>query len=127
MTKKLELYRCEICGNIVQVMHESNGELVCCGKPMTLLIAHPKEDEKQEKHVPVFINDNEIQVGSIPHPMSEEHHIEFIETISENKQDVKIKFLNISDEPKMEINSNNNYNLAIEYCNLHGLWENNKE
>ena len=83
--------------------------------------------EKVDNKTFVYTDDNEIQVGSIPHPMSEEHHIEFIETISENKQDVKIKFLNISDEPKMEINSNKNYNLAIEYCNLHGLWKNNKE
>ena len=123
MTNHLELYRCEICGNIVQVMHASNGELVCCGKPMTLLIAHPKEDEKQEKHVPVFINNNVIQVGSIPHPMLEEHHIEFIETMTDDKKHVQIKFLNINDDPQMNINENNHYNMAIEYCNIHGIWQ----
>ena len=123
MTNHLELYRCEICGNIVQVMHASKGELVCCGQPMTLLVPHPKEDEKQEKHVPVFINDNQIQVGSVLHPMVEEHHIEFIETMTDDKKNIQIKFLNIDDEPKMTVNANNKYSIAVEYCNIHGLWQ----
>lgn len=126
MTNRLELYRCEICGNIVQVMHHGNGELVCCGKPMSLLVPHLKEEEKQEKHVPVFGN-NEIYVGSVPHPMAEEHHIEFIESISSDMSDVQIKFLKISDEPKMVINADADFNRALEYCNLHGLWDNFKE
>lgn len=126
MTNRLELYRCEICGNIVQVMHSGVGELVCCGKAMTLLKPQSKQDEKQEKHVPVFIS-NKIQVGSIPHPMIEEHHIEFVQAVSDDKMNIKTKFLNINDAPEMIINEESEYKNAIEYCNLHGLWEGNKE
>ena len=122
MTNHLEFYRCEICGNIVQVIHSGNGELVCCGKPMQLLSAKSKSEEKQEKHVPVFISDNEIQIGSEPHPMSKEHHISFIETVSEDQKSVQIKFLDINEFPKM-ITNNTAYNTAYEYCNIHGLWQ----
>ena len=125
MTNHLELYRCEICGNIVQVMHTGAGELVCCGKPMTLLQPHTIADEKQEKHVPVFI-ENKIQVGSVPHPMTEEHHIEFIQTITDDKKTVKTKFLGVNESPEMTPNSTDNYTCALEYCNLHGLWQGNK-
>ncbi|MBR1425586.1 desulfoferrodoxin FeS4 iron-binding domain-containing protein [bacterium] len=120
MTECLELYRCEICGNIVQVMHKGADALVCCGKPMDKLIQHGIEEEKQEKHVPVFLNEREIQVGSEPHPMLEEHHIEFIQAVSDDKKHVYTKFLDIADEPKMKLN--NDYKQAIEYCNIHGLW-----
>lgn len=122
MTNHLEFYRCEMCGNIVQVMHTGAGELVCCGKPMTLLKSYTKEYEKQEKHVPVF-GKNKIQVGSVPHPMIEEHHIEFIQVISEDKKNITTKFLNINETPEMITNSDNNYTCAFEYCNLHGLWQ----
>ena len=64
MTEKLELYRCEICGNIVQIMHEGADALVCCGEPMKKEVPHGIEEEKKEKHVPVYLNENEIQVGS---------------------------------------------------------------
>lgn len=121
MTNHLEFYRCEICGNIVQVMHAGIGELVCCGKPMTLLKPFSQKDEKQEKHVPVFI-ENKIQVGSAPHPMLPEHHIEFIQAISEDKQCIKTKFLKTDKEPSMTINTEDNYNSAFEYCNIHELW-----
>lgn len=126
MTNHLEFYRCEICGNIVQIMHKGDGELVCCGKPMTLLTVHAKEDEKQEKHVPVFI-DNGVKVGSAPHPMMEEHYIEFIESISPDKKDIRIKFLSPCSEPKMNINPDADYSTALEYCNIHGLWIGEKE
>ena len=113
MTNHLEFYRCEVCGNIVQVIHSGNGELVCCGKPMQLLSAKSKSEEKQEKHVPFFISDNEIQIGSEPHPMSEEHHISFIETVSKDQKSVQIKFLDINEFPKM-ITNNTTYNTAYE-------------
>jgi len=124
MTQRLELYRCEICGNIVQIMHEGAGELVCCGQTMKKLEPHGIEEEKNEKHVPVFINDNEIQVGSEPHPMIEEHYIEFIQAVSEDKKCVETKFLEPNEEPKMHFCSNKNS--ALEYCNIHGLWKGNK-
>ena len=125
MTNHLELYRCEICGNIVQVMHTGAGELVCCGKPMALLKPYPPQDEKQENHVPVFI-DNKIQVGSVPHPMTQEHHIEFIQTITDDKKTVRTKFLDINENPEMTADTDSNYTYALEYCNLHGLWQGNK-
>ncbi len=127
MTKRLEFYKCEICGNLVQVMNAGEGELVCCSKPMVLLNAQTKDEEKQEKHVPVFLNGVKIQVGSIPHPMIEEHHIEFIECYTQDQKNVKIRFLDLSDEPAMVINTNDNYNGAVEFCNLHGLWQSNKD
>lgn len=121
MTNRLEFYRCEVCGNIVQVMHAGAGELVCCGNPMTLLQPHSVEEEKKEKHVPVFIEDK-IQVGSIPHPMIEEHHIEFIQSITNDKKTVMTKFLDLNNPPEVILNKENNYNIAQEYCNIHGLW-----
>ncbi len=126
MTVRLELYRCEICGNIVQVMHEGADSLVCCGKPMIKLEPHGIEEEKKEKHVPIFTNENEIQVGSELHPMIEEHHIEFIQAISNDKKHIETKFLDIGEEPKMKLCNNESHNCSIEYCNIHGLWKGSK-
>ena len=125
MAECLSFYKCEICGTIVQVFHKGDGELVCCGKPMHYIQAHKPEEELQEKHVPVFTQDK-VLVGSIPHPMMPEHHIEFIETISEDKKELHVKFLDVCDNPEMEL-KNINAKIAYEYCNLHGLWENIKE
>ena len=93
MSERLALYKCEVCGNLVQVLLSGGGELVCCGKPMTYLNPQDKSDEMlEEKHVPIFIHDESgkefIQVGSTLHPMSEEHYIQFIETISEDKNKI---------------------------------------
>lgn len=122
MTERLELYRCEICGNIVQIMHEGANSLVCCGQPMVKLNPHSIEEEKKEKHVPVFKNKNLIQVGSEEHPMLEEHYIEFIQAISEDKKHIETKFLNAGEKPEMELCDIRNKNCAREYCNIHGLW-----
>ncbi len=127
MTGHLEFYRCEICGNIVQVMHSGEGELVCCGKPMIKLEPKGLEQEMKEKHVPVFIGHKIIQVGSEIHPMNEEHHIEFIQALTEDKKCVVTKFLNINEEPKMNFEEDKKFNCAIEYCNLHGLWKGMRE
>lgn len=126
MTQRLGLYRCGICGNIVQIMHEGEGELVCCGQAMTKLEPHTVEEEKNEKHVPVFIGENKIQVGSEPHPMIEEHYIEFIESFSPDKKHVEIRFLSPNEEPQMQLCSNSSHDCAIEYCNIHGLWKSKK-
>ena len=126
MTVKLELYKCPICGNIVQVMHEGEGELVCCGQVMSKLEIHNKENEMQEKHVPVFTRENNIQVGSTPHPMIQEHYIEFIQCYTPDKKYIMTKFLNPEENPEMSLNSQNYYNLR-EYCNIHGLWSGSKE
>lgn len=126
MTKKLELYKCEICGNIVEVVLAGEGELVCCGQPMNLLEEQSMQDEMlQEKHVPVIKmeEDNiEIRVGSIQHPMTEEHYIQFIEAYSKDKRYVKRKYLFPNEEPVLKLKCNCKDTIARELCNIHGLW-----
>lgn len=121
MTNHLEFYRCKICGNIVQVMNSGNGELVCCGEPMDLLVPHSLNEEKQEKHVPVF-SDDKIKVGSELHPMLPEHYIMFIQAVSDDAKEIKTKFLSADELPEMSIETDN-YSKAYEYCNIHGLWK----
>ena len=121
MTVRLELYICKICGNIVQIMHEGEGEIICCGEVMSKIEPHNHEEEMQEKHIPVFTHDNKIQVGSTPHPMTKEHYIEFIQCYSEDKKYIETKFLTPEDKPEFEPSSIQN-SQAREYCNIHGLW-----
>ncbi len=127
MTERLQIYRCEICGNIVQVLIEGHGELVCCGEPMMLLSPKDSENEGLEKHIPVFEqNENgdlTIRVGSVPHPMINEHYIQFIETISDDKKKVYLEYLNPGTDPGIEIKMYDDNITAYEYCNIHGLWE----
>ena len=121
MTEKLQVYKCEICGNIVEVLHSGVGELVCCGQPMTLLEEH-LEDVGYEKHVPVVEEDGgkvKVSVGSVPHPMEENHYIEWIEVITDDG--VLRKFLEQGEEPEAVFKVSGVIK-AREYCNLHGLW-----
>lgn len=126
---EIQIYKCEICGNVVQILHDGAGELVCCGEEMKKLEAKHSEESITEKHVPIFVktdeNNYEIRVGEVLHPMIQEHHIEFIEAVNEDEKTICIKFLDINEEPKMNINCPN-YKKALEYCNIHGLWEGNK-
>ena len=127
MTKKREIYRCEICGNIVEVLHEGVGTLVCCGQPMKFIEEKTKE-EGNEKHVPVIQTNEEgveVKVGSIPHPMTEEHHIEWIEISTENGESKK--FLKPTDLPEAKFSVKNKEIKSREYCNIHGLWKDNQE
>jgi len=124
MAQKLEIYKCEICGNIVEVLHGGKGQLVCCGEPMELLKAKETE-EGTEKHLPVVESRNSgiiIKVGSIPHPMEEKHHIEWIEVITKDDRAYK-KFLKAEDAPEVifEITFED-VNSVREHCNIHGLW-----
>ena len=121
MTKKLEIYKCNICGNIVEVLHEGVGQLVCCGQPMELLKAKTA-DEGKEKHVPVIKKNGKIKVkvGSVPHPMEEKHHIEWIQIVADGK--AFRKFLNPGDNPEAEFSVTAANIEAREYCNIHGLW-----
>jgi len=118
MTELKQIYKCEICGNIVEVVHEGAGELVCCGQTMKL----QKENEidaSQEKHVPI-IEGNKIKVGSEEHPMEESHYIEWIEATSEDNKTTKV-FLKPNSKPEVEF-----YFKPVAsriYCNLHGLWK----
>jgi superoxide reductase len=123
MTKLHEIYKCNICGNIVEVLHAGMGELVCCGQPMELL-KEKKEDEGLEKHVPVIEETDSgiiIEVGSVAHPMEENHYIEWIEVIANGE--VYRKFLKPGDEPKAEFEIEAENIIARAYCNIHGLWK----
>jgi superoxide reductase len=118
MTKLNEIYKCEICGNIVTVLHEGSGGLVCCGQDMKLQEEHTEDPKLGEKHVPV-IEGKKVVIGSITHPMEEEHYIEWIEA-SDDKQVSRV-FLKPGEKPEAEFDFEPTS--AREYCNLHGLWK----
>lgn len=123
MTKKLEIYKCEICGNIVEVTHEAAGVLVCCGQPMVKL-EEKTADSATEKHVPV-IEEVEggimVKVGSVPHPMEEKHYIEWIEIIVDGKS--YKQYLKPGDKPEAFFPVKGENVIAREYCSVHGLWK----
>jgi superoxide reductase len=122
MTKRLQVYKCEICGNIVEVLHEGEGELVCCGQPMKLM-APKTADEGKEKHVPVMEKTDKgvkVKVGSVPHPMEQKHYIEWVAVHADNG--VYRKFLGPGQRPEAEFEVKGPVTLAREYCNIHGLW-----
>ncbi len=124
MTKLFDVYKCEVCGNIVKVVHASGGTLVCCGKPMTLQ-AEKTADLGKEKHVPVVeksANGISVRVGSVPHPMEEKHFIEWIEVRTGSS--VYIKGLKPGDKPEAEFCISDASVKARAYCNVHGLWTN---
>ncbi len=124
MAEKLGIYKCEVCGNIVLVMHSGKGELVCCGQPMKLQSAKTS-DPATEKHVPIIEkkeNKYKVKVGSTLHPMKEEHYIEWIELHTDDDR-VYIKFLKPGDAPEAVFEVSAQNVIAREYCNLHGLWK----
>ncbi|OGK08845.1 MAG: desulfoferrodoxin [Candidatus Riflebacteria bacterium RBG_13_59_9] len=123
MAKQLEVYKCEICGNIVEVLHGGAGELVCCGQPMKLMVANTV-DAAREKHVPVVEKTDggyKVKVGSDPHPMTEEHHIQWIELLADNE--AYREFLQPGQKPEAEFCVQAEKVTARDYCNLHGLWK----
>ena len=123
MTERLELYKCEVCGNTVQVILEGFGQLTCCGQPMLKMLPKTNDENFAEKHVPVF-NEREagleIKVGSIPHPMENEHYIMFMEAISKDKNRMLLQYLYPNDEPKTVIRDIQEVENALEFCNIHG-------
>lgn len=125
MTKINQIYKCNICGNVVEVLHTGIGTLVCCGKEMKLFL-EKDEDEGKEKHVPIIekiTSGLKVKVGSTEHPMEDNHYIEWIEIIANDKS--YKQFLKPRSKPEAE------FNLKVEskdikvraYCNLHGLWK----
>lgn len=123
MTEQKQIYRCNICGNIVEVLHAGVGQLVCCGQPMELL-KEKTEDVGQEKHVPVIEKTEvwiKVKVGSVPHPMEDKHYIEWVEIIADGR--VCRKFLNPGDKPEVEFGMGAEKIEARGYCNIHGLWK----
>ena len=122
MTAKLQIYKCEVCGNIVEILHEGAGELVCCGQPMKLYEENTV-DAAKEKHVPVvekFEGGFKVKVGSVPHPTEEKHYIEWIEVIADGK--AYRQFLNPGEAPEAFFCIDAEKITAREYCNIHGLW-----
>jgi len=123
MTELRQIYKCNVCGNIVEVLHAGVGELVCCGQPMELL-KEKTEDIGLEKHVPVVEKTEKgikVKIGSVPHPMEEKHYIEWVEIITDGG--VYRKFLKPGDKPEAEFEIKAEKIKAREYCNIHGLWK----
>ena len=123
MTQLKQIYKCNICGNIVEVLHVGAGQLVCCGQPMELL-SEKTEDIGREKHVPIIEKTEKgilVKVGSVPHPMEEAHYIEWIEIIVDGKY--CRKFLKPGDKPEAFFEVTAEKIEAREYCNIHGLWK----
>ena len=123
MTELNQIYKCEVCGNIVEVLHKGAGELVCCGKPM-ILQQEKTTDEGNEKHVPVIEKTEtgiKVKVGAKPHPMEDEHYIEWIQVFAGGES--HRKFLSAGEKPEAEFNVQDEHIEAREFCNKHGLWK----
>jgi len=125
MTAREQIYKCETCGNIVDVLHASAGELVCCGKPM-ILLDEQTADSSTEKHVPVVEDTADgvkVVVGSVPHPMQDEHFIEWIEIQCGDM--VSRQYLKPGAAPEAVFPGvkSDDVSVAREYCNVHSLWK----
>ncbi|MHC4713918.1 MAG: desulfoferrodoxin [Planctomycetota bacterium] len=123
MAQKLEVYKCEVCGNIVEVLHGGAGTLVCCNQPMVLLEAK-EADEGKEKHVPVIERVEtgfKVSVGSVPHPMEDKHFIEWIELVADGA--AYRRFLNPGGAPEALFCIEATEVTAREHCNVHGMWK----
>ncbi|MGB2755435.1 MAG: desulfoferrodoxin [Phycisphaerae bacterium] len=123
MAERLQVYKCMVCGNIVEVLHGGVGDLVCCGEPMKLLKENTV-DAAKEKHVPVIEKTAagyKVKVGSVPHPMKPEHYIEWIELLADGA--AYRQFLEAGGAPEAVFNLSAKEVSAREYCNLHGLWK----
>ena len=126
MTEKLELYKCKICKNLVQIILNGVGELVCCGEKMEFL--HPQSDENKElseKHTPLI---EQIENGRLVrlkyHPMTSEHYIQFIEVYPKDKSRLHLKYLKPDESAEFDITHFEENIEALEHCNIHGLWRN---
>lgn len=123
MAQQHEVFKCNLCGNIIDVLHGGKGELVCCGEPMQLMTENTV-DAAKEKHVPVVektADGYKVTVGSTLHPMEDKHHIEWIEIIADGKS--YRQFLKPGQTPSAEFCVQADQVTAREYCNLHGLWK----
>ena len=123
MTQLNQIYKCLVCGNIVEIIHTGVGQLVCCGQPMELQV-EKNEDEGAEKHVPVVESVGDkvlVKIGSVEHPMIAEHYIEWIELIT--KARTYHKTLTPGEKPFAEFTINEEIVEVRCYCNVHGLWK----
>lgn len=124
MAKRMEVYKCEICGNMTEGLHEGDGTMVCCGQDMTV-VTENTVDASKEKHVPVVektADGYKVKVGSVAHPMEEKHYIEWIELIAGNR--VYRQYLKPGDAPEASFAIAADQVKARAYCNIHGLWSN---
>jgi len=123
MAEKLQVFKCDICGNIVEVLHGGKGQLVCCNEPMREFLPNTV-DASLEKHVPVIEKTEKgisVKVGSAPHPMEEKHYIEWIEVIIDNR--AYREFLSPGGPSEAFFPVKGENITAREYCNVHGLWK----
>jgi superoxide reductase len=121
-----QLYRCAICGNVVEVVYAGGGELVCCGEPMKLMVEN-SVDAAKEKHVPAVEGDESsvtVRVGSVPHPMLVEHYIAFIEIITKDDMVLRAELKPGMEPVAVFPVALSKVLYAREYCNLHGIWKN---
>ncbi len=126
MTENKQIFKCELCGNIVEVVHNGQGELVCCGKPMVLQAPKSEEEGFTEKHLPVIETSEEgtkVKLGAIPHPMEEAHHIEWVEMEVTEGRTCR-KYLAAGEAPEVDFKAKPEEIASVRaYCNLHGLWK----
>jgi len=123
MTDELQIYKCTICGNIAEMVHAGAGQMMCCGQPMRLYQENTV-DAAKEKHVPVIEKTDQgfkVKVGSVTHPMDQNHYIEWIEVIADGK--AYRQFLHPGEAPEATFAIKAEKVVAREYCNLHGLWK----
>jgi superoxide reductase len=123
MAKIFEVYKCDLCGNIVETVQTGGGSIACCGQNMALLTEN-SVDAATEKHVPVIERGNgtiTVKVGSVAHPMEEAHYIQWVELLADGKS--YTQFLKPGDAPEAVFNIEAVKVTAREYCNLHGHWK----
>lgn len=129
VTENLEMYKCSVCGNLVQVLLSGVGELICCGQVMEKLT--PKQElntELAEKHTPIIEKEDGKKLVRLSyHPMSEEHYIQFIEVISKEGDELHLKYLKPNEKAEFDVTYTKEDVEAVEYCNIHGLWRNNND
>ena len=124
MAEQLQVYKCEKCGNIVEVLHGGDGDLVCCGENMKLLDAKTA-DQGKEKHVPVVEKTSDgfkVKVGDVPHPMEDKHFIEWIEVVDDKGKAYR-QFLQPGQAPEAVFCIDSSTVTAREHCNVHGMWK----
>lgn len=124
MAEQLQVYKCEKCGNIIEVLHGGAGDLVCCGENMILLDAKTA-DQGKEKHVPVVEKTDQgfkVKVGSVSHPMEEKHFIEWIEVIDDKGKAYR-QFLKPGQAPEAVFCVDSSQVTAREHCTIHGMWK----
>jgi len=123
LAERMQVYKCEVCGNIVEVLHGAKGQLVCCNQPMQL-VTENTVDASKEKHVPVVEKVEggfKVTVGSVAHPMEEKHYIEWIEVIADGR--ICRKWLNPGEAPEATFLTDAKDVTVREYCNIHGMWK----